>query len=153
MRLSSKKLASFLGERKDLLPLFRLFEIKVRQICGDSGEIRIDGGAIVFSDEVDYLWISIPLRASTREPLPYLLVTFLMPYRMESLYITGAHNLDRGLWALDVLVGSPDDLNERLLELVETGYRFVMRRNGIIRPVASPKKVDLFDGDEPDGDY
>lgn len=150
MRLGSKKLASFLGERKDLQPLFRLFEIKVKQICGDSGEIRADRGSIVFCDEVDYLWVSIPLRASTGEPLPYLLVTFLMPYRMESSYITGAHNLDRGLWALDVLVGTPDDLNERLLELIENGYRFVMRRNGISRPVTSPKKVDLFDEDEPD---
>ena len=128
MRLNSKKLTAFLGMRKELLPLYRLLELGVRERCGDGGEVRIEDDEIIFSDGADYLWISIPMAVKTYNPLPFLLVTFQLPYQVQGLRITGTINLERELWAHDTLVGRPEDIDEWLLDMIEKGHGFILQR-------------------------
>ena len=128
MRLSSKKLTTFLGIQKDLLPLYRLLELGVRERCGDGGEIRVEDNEIIFSEGANYLWISIPMEVKTYNPLPFLLVTFQLPYQVKGLRITGTINLERELWAHDALVGRPEDIDEWLLAMIEKGHKFILQR-------------------------
>ena len=130
MRLGSKELGSFLGDKKEMATLYRLLEIDVKNRCGDRGGIRLEEGKVIFSDGGDYLWVSIPLQLGTYNPLPALLVTILSPFQIKARRIAGSFCLDRALWSQDVVVSCPEDIDEWLLGIIDKSHRFVLCGRG-----------------------
>ncbi len=72
-----------------------------------------------------FAFVWLPMRRIKARPETYLLVTFVLPYRLAHERIIKAVEARRGRWTHHVIVAYPDDANAELLGWIAEAYALV----------------------------
>ncbi|MGN1027713.1 MAG: DUF5655 domain-containing protein [Faecousia sp.] len=114
----------FFGEHMDALPIYERLEDAISSRIPDV-KIKIAKTQITFANKRGFAFVSFnPCRKAKDRPAVWLTVTFGLGYRKESSRIDAATEAYPGRWTHHVMVGSPDEINEELLDWIQEAAAF-----------------------------
>ncbi len=110
-----------------MLPLYELLRAKLDERCPD---ITAKTGKTQISLRCRYVFaaVSLPWRKVRGWPKEYLLVSFGLPFRLDSPRIAASTEPYPGRFTHHVLLTQPSDLDRLLLDWLESAYRFAMEK-------------------------
>lgn len=114
----------FFDGKPDALPLYEVFEKRVLSEIG-SVKIRVQKTQIAFANRHNFAFVSfLPVRKAEERPKVYIVVTFGLGYRVESLRIDGAAEPYPGRFTHHVLVSKIGEIDEELMGWVKEAAAF-----------------------------
>lgn len=125
----------FFDKHQAALPLYERFEERVLAEIPGVG-IRVQKTQISFSNEHNFAFVSfLPVRRAKERPAVYLVVTFGLDHRVESLRIDAATEPYPNRWTHHVLISEPGEIDEELMAWVKEAAAFSAgkRRHGTYR--------------------
>lgn len=108
----------FFNEHADALPIYERLE---EQILARIPDVRIRAAKtqISFSDPWGFAYVSFnPCRKAKERPKGWLTLTFGLGYRKESARIDAATEPYPNRWTHHVMLGSPAEVDEELMEWI-----------------------------------
>ncbi len=114
----------FFGEHMDALPMYeRLEEAILTRI--PNVKIKVAKTQITFSNKRGFAFVSFnPCRRAKERPPVWMTVTFGLGYRKESPRIDVATDPYPGRWTHHVMVETPDEIDEELLDWIQEAADF-----------------------------
>ena len=114
----------FFGERMDVLPMYeRLEEVILTRI--PDVKIKVAKTQITFANKRGFAFVSFnPCRKAKDRPAVWMTVTFGLGYRKESSRIDAATEAYPNRWTHHVMVGTPDEIDEELLDWIQEAAAF-----------------------------
>lgn len=118
--------ALFFSRKPETLPLYEAVEAALRAIAPEI-EIRVQKTQVTFRQKRVVACVWLPLRRVKARPETYILVTFGLPYRVDSPRILGAVEPAPNRWTHHVPVASAEEVDEELKAWLREAYGFAMR--------------------------
>lgn len=114
----------FFGERMEALPMYeRLEEAILTRI--PNVKIKVAKTQITFANKRGFAFVSFnPCRRAKERPPVWMTVTFGLGYRKESPRIDVATDPYPGRWTHHVMVETPDEIDEELLDWIQEAADF-----------------------------
>lgn len=114
----------FFEQHPAALPLFEAFECKLSQAVGDYS-VRVQKTQITFSNRHVFACVSfLKVRKAAQRPPVYIVITFGLPYRVESPRIDAAVEAYPARWTHHVLIAKPSEIDAEMLTWVREAYDF-----------------------------
>ena len=115
---------SFFGEHMDALPIYeRLENAILTRVPGV--RIKVAKTQITFAKRYGFAFVSFnPCRKAKDRPAVWLTVSFGLGYRKESPRIDVATEPYPGRWTHHVMVGTPYEIDEELLDWIKEAAAF-----------------------------
>ena len=114
----------FFGERMEALPMYeRLEEAILTRI--PNVKIKVAKTQITFANKRGFAFVSFnPCRRAKERPPVWMTVTFGLGYRKEFPRIDVATDPYPGRWTHHVMVETPDEIDEELLDWIQEAADF-----------------------------
>lgn len=119
--------ARFFEEMPQALPLYLAFEEKILAKYPDV-KIQVRRTQISFSNLHGFAYVWLPIRKMKGRPEVYMIVSFGLPYRVVSPRIVEAVEPYPNRWTHHVLIQSPGDIDEPLMDWIDLSYRFSLKK-------------------------
>ena len=114
----------FFGEHMDVLPIYERLEERILTQIPDV-KIKVAKTQITFAKRYGFAFVSFnPCRRAKDRPAVWMTVTFGLGYRKESPRIDVATEPYPGRWTHHVMVGTPDEIDEELLDWIKDAAAF-----------------------------
>lgn len=114
----------FFGEHMDALPMYEQLEERILTQIPDV-KIKVAKIQITFAKRYGFAFVSFnPCRKAKDRPAVWMTVTFGLGYRKESPRIDVATEPYPGRWTHHVMVGTPDEIDEELLDWIQEAADF-----------------------------
>ena len=114
----------FFDRKPEALPLYEAFEQKVFSQV-DGVKVKVQKTQIAFSNRHNFAFVSfLPVRKAKERPEVYLVVTFGLGYRAESLRIDAAAEPYPGRWTHHVLISGTGEVDDELMGWVKEAAAF-----------------------------
>ena len=127
MYAPAEELLQFFSHRPEMLPVYRMFEDRVNERCGNV-DVRVQKSQITFTDRFGFAWASLPVRRRRDCPDRCLIVSFGLAYHKESPRIAVAVEPYPQRWTHHVVVTTPEDIDEELLGWIEESHQFSLAK-------------------------
>ena len=127
MYAPAEELLQFFSHRPEMLPVYRMFEDRVNERCGNV-DVRVQKTQITFTDRFGFAWASLPVRRRRDWPDRCLIVSFGLAYHKESPRIAVAVEPYPQRWTHHVVVTTPEDIDEELLGWIEESHQFSLAK-------------------------
>ena len=115
---------SFFGEHMDALPNYERLENAILTRVPDV-KIKEAKTQITFANKRGFAFVSFnPCRKAKDRPAVWMTVTFGLGYHKESPRIDVATEHYPGRWTHHVMVGTPDEIDEELLNWIQEAADF-----------------------------
>ena len=115
---------SFFGQHMDALPISERLEERILTRIPDA-KIKVAKTQITFAKRYGFAFVSFnPCRKAKDRPAVWMTVTFGLGYRKESPRIDVATEPYPGRWTHHVTVGTPDEIDEELLNWIQEAAEF-----------------------------
>ena len=121
------ELARLFARDPEMLPLYLVFEARVRKTCGDC-RIRVQKTQVTFSNRYNFACASLPIRRKRDWPAHCLMVTFGLAHRVDSPRIAVAVEPYPNRWTHHVLVEREADIDGELMAWVREAYDFSLSK-------------------------
>ena len=112
------------------MPLMRpLYEVLVTHILQRIDHLTIDEqhGQIIFRKKRNFASVSLPSLRIEGRPEQYIAISFVLNHRIEHPHIAEATEPYPQRWSHQVIIASPEDINELLLAWIEEACAFAQR--------------------------
>ena len=107
------------------LPLYVCFREKAKQRYGGIGVgIKVCKTQIAFRNKYVFAVVSLPMRRIGNLPKEYMLITFGLPYKAESVRILQAVEAYPGRWTHHIAVTRPEEIDEELFVKIDEAFYF-----------------------------
>ena len=114
----------FFGEHMDVLPIYERLEERILTQIPDV-KIKVAKTQITFAKRYGFAFVSFnPCRSAKNRPAVWVTVTFGLGYRKESPRIDVVTERYPGRWTHHVMVGTPDEIDEELLDWIQEAADF-----------------------------
>ncbi len=114
----------FFGEHMDALPIYEQLEGAILSRIPDV-KTKIAKTQITFANKRGFAFVSFnPCRKAKDRPAVWMTVTFGLGYRKESSRIDAATEAYPNRWTHHVMVGTPDEIDEELLDWIQEAAAF-----------------------------
>ena len=114
----------FFGEHMDALPIYERLEEQILARIPDV-TIKVAKTQITFANKRGFAFVSFnPCRKAKDRPAVWMTVTFGLGYRKEFPRIDVATEPYPGRWTHQVMVGTPDEIDEELLGWLQEAADF-----------------------------
>ena len=114
----------FFGEHMDALPIYERLEDAILFRIPDV-KTKIAKTQITFANKRGFAFVSFnPCRKAKDRPAVWMTVTFGLGYRKESSRIDAATEAYPNRWTHHVMVGTPDEIDEELLDWIQEAAAF-----------------------------
>ena len=114
----------FFGEHMDALPIYERLENAILSRIPDV-KTKIAKTQITFANKRGFAFVSFnPCRKAKDRPAVWMTVTFGLGYRKESSRIDAATEAYPNRWTHHVMVGTPDEIDEELLDWIQEAAAF-----------------------------
>ena len=114
----------FFGEHMDALPIYERLEDAILSRIPDV-KTKIAKTQITFANKRGFAFVSFnPCRKAKDRPAVWMTVTFGLGYRKESSRIDAATEAYPNRWTHHVMVGTPDEIDEELLDWIQEAAAF-----------------------------
>ena len=118
----------FFDKQPDALPLYEAFADAVVRLCLDV-EIRVQKSQISFYDVHMFACVSFARVKKKKElPEPYLVVTLVMPYPLESSRIAVKTEPYPGRWTTHIVIGDTGDIDDELICWLKEAHDFAKNK-------------------------
>lgn len=121
------ELARLFAHDPEMLPLYLVFEERVRKTCGDC-RIRVQKTQVTFSNRYNFACASLPIHRKRDWPAHCLMVTFGLARRVDSPRIAVAVEPYPNRWTHHVLVEREADIGDELMDWVREAYDFSLSK-------------------------
>lgn len=120
------ELVRLFSSAPEMLPVYRVFEDRVREACEPRGPltIRVQKTQVTFSNQYNFACASLPLRRKRDWPDPCLMVTFGLERRLDHPRVAVATEPYPNRWTHHVLVTRPEEIDDELMGWVLAAYDF-----------------------------
>ncbi len=118
--------APFFGRMPEALPLYKAIEGAIRGKY-PGARIRVQKTQISFSDRRGFAYVWLPVRRMKSRPPVYLILSFGLPFRIDSPRIAEASEPCPDRWTHHVIIASLKDIDEEVLGWIDLSYRFSLR--------------------------
>lgn len=113
----------------DALPLYEKFEQEVFHKIGEVN-IKVQKTQISFSNRHNFAFVSfLPVRKAKDRPDSYIVVTFGLHKRIQSLRIDAAVEPYPNRWTHHVLISKPEEIDEKLMSWIKEASDFSESKN------------------------
>lgn len=114
----------FFDKNPAALPLFEAFERFLHYTVGEYC-LRVQKTQITFSNRHVFACISfLKVRKSAQRPPVYIVITFGLPYKVNSPRIDAAVEAYPGRWTHHVLIAHPEEIDDELATWLKEAYLF-----------------------------
>ena len=114
----------FFGEHMDVLPIYERLENAILSRIPDV-KIKVATTQTTFAGRRGFPFVSFnPCRQAKDRPAVWMTVTFGLGYRKESPRIDVATEAYPGRWTHHVMVGTPDEIDEELMDWIQEAAEF-----------------------------
>ena len=114
----------FFGDHMDALPIYERLEEAILSRIPDV-KTKIAKTQITFANKRGFAFVSFnPCRKAKDRPAVWMTVTFGLGYRKESSRIDAATEAYPNRWTHHVMVGTPDEIDEELLDWIQEAAAF-----------------------------
>ena len=110
------------------LPLYELFEQRILSEI-ENVNIKVQKTQISFSNKHNFAFVSfLPVRKAKERPKDYIVITFGLGCRTESMRIDVASEPYPNRWTHHVLISDPEEIDEELMGWVKEAAAFSARK-------------------------
>jgi len=113
----------FFDKMPQMLPVYETLRNRLIEKYGDI-QVKVSKTQISFRNRHIFAMVSLPLRRIKNTPEVYMLVSFGLSYRLDSLRIFRAVEPYPNRWTHHVLIERSDDIDAQLLEWLDAAYQF-----------------------------
>ena len=113
----------FFDNTPQMLPVYETLRDRLVERYGDI-QVKVSKTQISFRNRHIFAMVSLPLRRIKNTPEVYMLVSFGLSYRLDSLRIFQAVEPYPNRWTHHVLIERSDDIDAQLLEWLDAAYQF-----------------------------
>jgi len=113
----------FFDRTPQLLPIYQALRNRLIDKY-ENARIKVSKTQISFRNKHVFAMVSLPLRRIKNAPAVYMLVSFGLPYRLDSPRIVQAVEPYPNRWTHHVLIAHGDDIDAQLMEWLDAAYRF-----------------------------
>ena len=114
----------FFSEHMDALPMYEKLEEQILAQIPDV-KIKVAKTQITFANKRGFAFVSFsPCRKAAQRPKVWMTVTFGLGYGQESPRIDVATEPYPGRWTHHVMVGSPEEIDEELMDWIKEAACF-----------------------------
>lgn len=119
--------ARFFDDLPQALPLYSAF---VKKVCTKflHIKIKVQKSQITLSNKHGFAYVWLPPRKMKGRPAFYLIISFGLPYRLDSPRINEAVEPYPNRWTHHVIIESPNDIDEEFMEWIDQAYQFTMAK-------------------------
>jgi len=106
-----------------------LYETLVSRIFQRIDQLTIDEqhGQIIFRKKRNFASVSLPSLRIEGRPEQYIAISFVLNHRIEHPHIAEAAEPYPQRWSHQVIIASPEDIDEQLLAWIEEACAFAQR--------------------------
>ena len=118
----------FFDSKQEALPLYTAFRGAVSQRVPD---IRIEVKKTQISFFTRYMFAAVsftPVRKAKDRPDPFLTITFVLPYKKESVRIDITTEPHPNRWTHHVMIGTEEEIDEELISWIQEAAEFSDRK-------------------------
>lgn len=108
-----------------MLPVYETLRHRLVEKYGET-PVKVGKTQISFSNRHIFAMVSLPHRRVKNTPGGCMLVSFGLPYRLDSSRVFQAAQPYPNRWTHHVLVGHSDDIDAQLMQWLEEAYQFSM---------------------------
>ena len=120
----NQEILYFFDTHPGALPLYELFEQRILSEI-ENVNIKVQKTQISFSNKHNFAFVSfLPVRKAKERPKDYIVITFGLGCRAESMRIDVASEPYPNRWTHHVIVESPEDIDGTLLGWIHEAYLF-----------------------------
>lgn len=109
------------------LPLYSAF---VKKVCAKfpNIKIKVQKSQIALSNKYGFAYVWLPPRKMKSRPAVYLIISFGLPYRLDSPRIIEAVEPYPNRWTHHVILENPNDIDEEFMEWIDQAYHYAMAK-------------------------
>lgn len=109
---------------------FFLYELLEERLVAEWNllEIRVQKTQITFKNPRSFAAAWLPIRRMKNRPEHYIIVTFSLPTRLDSLRIAESVEVRPGRWTHHVIVSRPEEVNEELMGWIRSSYEYSLNK-------------------------
>ncbi len=115
----------FYDKAPQMLPIYETLRNRLVEKYGDI-QVKVSKTQISFRNKHIFAMVSLPLRRIKNTPKVYMLVSFGLPYRLDSSRVFQAAEPYPNRWTHHVLIENRGDVDAQLMEWLDAAYQFSM---------------------------
>ena len=109
------------------LPLYKIFAEKVLTEYPDV-KIKVQKSQISFSNKHQFAFVWLPIRKMKNRPDIYIVVSFLLSYRLDSPRIVEATEPYPNRWTHHLIIQNRSEVDTELMNWIKEAYDFAMKK-------------------------
>ncbi|HHU07853.1 MAG TPA: hypothetical protein GXZ59_05860 [Clostridiaceae bacterium] len=109
------------------LPLYQLFAEKVLAEYPDA-QIIIQKSQIAFYDKHNFAFVWLPIRRMKNRPEIYIIVSFVLAYRLDSPRIIESTEPYPNRWTHHVIVQDQNEIDTELMDWMKEAHDFAVKK-------------------------
>ncbi|MDW7670481.1 MAG: DUF5655 domain-containing protein [Bacillota bacterium] len=125
--MMEKDLVMFFNKCPQALPLYAAFEEMIR-VKYPGTTVKIQKSQISMSNKHPFAFIWLPIRKMKNRPDIYVILSFGLPYRLDSPRIAEATEPYPNRWTHHVIIQDKNELDSELMNWIDEAYAFAMRK-------------------------
>jgi hypothetical protein len=117
----------FFDKTPQALPLYMLFAEKV---CAEypSVQIKVQKSQIAFSNKHNFAFVWLPIRKMKNRPDIYIVVSFGLPYRVDSPRIIQAIEPYPNRWTHHAIIKNQNEIDTELMDWIKEAHDFAANK-------------------------
>ncbi len=119
--------AQFFNKMPQALPLYLTFEEMIRVKYPDI-KIKIQKSQISISNKNGFAYVWLPVREMKNRPDVFIVVSFGLPYKLDSSRIVQAIEPYPNRWTHHVIIQDINEIDSELMNWIEEAYEFAMNK-------------------------
>ena len=121
------EIQAFFGSEPEAFFLYELLEERLVAEWNLLG-IRVQKTQITFKNPRSFAAVWLPIRRMKNRSEHYIIVTFSLPTRLDSLRIAESVEVRPGRWTHHVIVSRPEEVNEELMGWIRSSYEYSLNK-------------------------
>jgi len=113
----------FFAKMPGALPLYLAFADNIRVLYPDV-KIKVQKSQISFASKHGFAYVWLPMRQMEGRPAVYMIVSFGLPYSIDSPRIVEAVEPYPHRWTHHVIIASLEDIDEQVMDWIDLSYHF-----------------------------
>ena len=119
--------AQFFDKMPQALPLYLTFEEMIRVKYPDI-KIKIQKSQISISNKHGFAYVWLPIRKMKNRPHVYIVVSFGLPYKLNSSRIVQSTEPYPNRWTHHIIIRDKNEIDSELMNWIEEAYEFAMNK-------------------------
>ncbi|MFH5835002.1 DUF5655 domain-containing protein [Proteiniclasticum sp. C24MP] len=122
-----KRIVQFFERMPQAQPLYEKLRDNIIKKFPDVA-VKIQKSQISFSNRHQFAFVWLPVRKMKNRPERYIVVSFGLPYRIESSRIIEAVEPYPSRWTHHLIIADPLEIDGELMKWIEEAYNFALTK-------------------------